>query len=202
MREINQDDVPILLTQCHGALMGVWNKYRSQLNQHGIETIDAIQEVTIRVLSKLHEFKPKSDDISLERQFCAWTKVILVHWILDNLRKDAPVHLSSDLSKPDDVQERPSETFQVKIRRAAYTIGKAELPEHERTLIELRYEEELSIRDLSDRLRNDYPSLWEDHKLNWSTPYKLNDACLSAKSHLNANAQRIYRTLESGFPLQ
>jgi RNA polymerase sigma factor (sigma-70 family) len=195
MFEINRDNVFNLLELCHPALMKAWNKYRQQMYARGFETADAKNEVAVKVLDKRDTFRG-----STQAQFCAWSKQILVRWILAELRRKRPGQIDSGHDTADSGQERPSQAFQDELRYAVYLLARAKLPEHERNLIELRYEQDLSVRKVGEALRKDYPLLWQIHQAEWDSEAKLGQGCEKAKQHFNEMAAEVHRQLEGGSP--
>jgi RNA polymerase sigma factor (sigma-70 family) len=192
---ITRENVGDLLDSCHGALMRIWNQYRDQMYQRGFETAEATQEVAARVLENRESFRGTT-----QAEFCAWSRCILINWILAELRRNRPVQMDSGHDTADSGQQRPSEAFQDDVRYAAYQLARAALPEHERVLIELRYEEARSVAEVSERLQRDHPEVWQTHQAEWDSRHRLDNACQAAEQHLNDLARGFFRELEGGSP--
>ena len=195
MFEITRENVPELLERCHGALMRIWNRCRDQMRRRGFETTEAIQEVAARVWENRADFRGTTVE-----EFCAWSGQILLHWMYAEQRRCRPDQMGSALLPVDPKQKRPSVDFQELLRWEAYQQARKELPDHERELIALRYEQQLSLREVGEQLEKDHPDLWQIHQAAWGSPYKLDKACQAAEQHLNKLARAIHRELEGGPP--
>jgi RNA polymerase sigma factor (sigma-70 family) len=181
------------LHKCHKALMKVWNLYRDQMHRRGFDTVDVFQELALKVLANRERFRGTT-----QGEFCAWSRQIVRNFILAELRRRRGAQMDPDLDPVDTDQQRPSSAFQDEIRHAVYELASASLPEHERVLIELRFESGHSVREVGERLRNDYDQLWQIHRASWSPEHALKQACERAKEAINRSAVEIHRLLEGG----
>ena len=137
MDEINWDDLDEELKKCHPALMKVWNRYRDQMHRRRFETVDVLQELSLRAFKNRDQFRGTT-----RASFCKWSLVILQRLIVEELRqrRHEYQHFSSDIDPMDPAQQRPSEKFQDDVRYATYQMARENLAEHDRVLIELRFE--------------------------------------------------------------
>ena len=137
MEPIDWNDLEAELHNCHPALMRVWKQYRDLMYRRGYNTMDATQEVCVRVLAKKHELKNQT-----RAGFCAWSQTILRYWILEKLRRRRPGQMDSAFDVADK-QGSPSRVSEKELRHAAYELARAEIHESDRVLIELRFENKL-----------------------------------------------------------
>ncbi len=99
----NVDAIQLLLARCHDALMKVWNRYREGIHRRGINTSDALLDLTAIVVKNIGSFRDETVG-----QFCAWSRTIFRRWILTQLRLKIAPNLPSSFDLIDAMSSRPT----------------------------------------------------------------------------------------------
>ena len=119
------------------------------------EAQDIAQEAFVRAYSNLHTFDQK-------RKFSTWIFRIATNLCIDRIRKKKPdysldaqvpgtegLDMYSQIAADDDLPEKEVERLETR-QRVQYEIGR--LPEKYRSVITLRYMEELPLQEIADIL--------------------------------------------------
>jgi len=124
----------------------IFAKCLSLLKNEG-EAQDATQDVLMKILLNLSKFGGKS-------RFSTWIYSITYNFCIDFIRrkkKDPSIYVD-DLLQNLDVEEEVEDTFLTEVNVQRLKIILSEIPTNDKTILLMKYQDEMSIKEISDIL--------------------------------------------------
>lgn len=124
----------------------IFAKCLSLLKNEG-EAKDATQDVLMKILLNLSKFKEKS-------RFSTWIYSITYNFCIDFIRrkkKDPSVYVD-DMLENLDVEEEIDDTFLTEVNVKRLKVILNEIPTKDKTILLMKYQDEMSIKEISDVL--------------------------------------------------